>query len=246
MKKLYFLILSVFLITIESQAQDSVCQSNVTLSADIMSRYVWRGADYGASPSVQPTLSLNHGGWFELGVWGAYSLKGVYSETDPYLKLTHKYFSFILTDYFIYSDTQTSKPSYFEYEKKTTNHTLEASLLFKGPEKLPLSLLAATYIYGNDRNWGYDAEKDSTLANYFSTYIELAYSFKCCQTNFDFFLGITPKAGAYGNSFGLINTGINASKKIKITSTFELPLKASLIFNPQTERVFFVVGFTLS
>ena len=121
----------------------------------------------------------------------------------------------------------------------------EASILFKGPEKLPLSILAATYIYGNDRNWGYDAEKDSTLANYYSTYFELAYSFKCCQTNFDFFLGLTPKAGAYGNSFGVINTGINAYKKIQITPNYELPMKASLVFNPQAERVYFIVGITL-
>ena len=228
------------------KAKDSTCKSSVTLSTDVFSRYIWRGSDYGASPSVQPTLYFNGGGWFELGVWGSYSLKGVYSETDPYLKLTYKYFSVILTDYFIYSDTQTKKPAYFDYGKKTTNHALEASLLFKGPEKFPLSILVGTYFYGNDRKWGYDAVKDSTLENYYSTYIELTYSFKCCHNNFDVFLGLTPRAGAYGNTLGVINTGINAYKKIKLTPTFELPLKASLIFNPQAERVFFVVGFTLS
>jgi hypothetical protein len=247
MKKLCFLLLTVVLSIGFLQAQDScACKSSVTLSADVMSRYVWRGADFGASPSVQPTLYYNCGGWFELGVWGAYSLKGVYSETDPYLKLTYKYFSLILSDYFSYSDTLTNKPAYFDFGKKTTNHILEASLLFKGPEKFPLSILAGTYFYGNDRNLGYDAVKDSSLENYYSTYIELTYSFKCAHSNFDFFLGLTPQAGVYGNTFGVINTGINAYKKIKLTPTFELPLKASLIFNPQAERVFFVVGFTLS
>jgi len=246
MKKLCFLFFTVLLITVKLQAQDSTCKASITLSADIMSRYVWRGTDYGASPSVQPTLYYNCGGKFELGVWGSYSLKGVYSETDPYLKLTYKYFSFILTDYFIYSDTQTSKPAYFDFGNKTTNHTLEASLLYKGPEKFPLSILAGTYFYGNDRKWGYDAVKDSTMANYYSTYIELTYSFKCAHSNFDICLGLTPHACAYGNGLGIINTGITAYKKIKLTPTFDLPLKTSLIFNPQAERVFFVVGFTLS
>jgi hypothetical protein len=246
MKKLAISFLLIVSGTLIINAQDtSKCNSSVSLSADVMSRYVWRGADYGASPSVQPCLLYNHAGWFELGVWGAYGLKGVYSETDPYLKLTYKYFSVILTDYFIYSDTQSLKPAYFDYGKQTTNHALEASLLFKGPEKFPVSFLAGTYIYGNDRNWGYDTEKDSTLENYFSTYFELAYSFKCLQSNFDVFLGLTPKAGAYGDDFGIVNAGINAYRKIKITESYELPMKASLIVNPQTERIFFVVGITL-
>jgi hypothetical protein len=248
MKKLCFLVLTVVVSIGSLKAQDSNCKSSVTLSADVMSRYVWRGSDYGASPSVQPTLYYNCDGWFELGVWGAYSFNGGYSETDPYLKLTHKYFSLILSDYFSYSDTQTFKPAYFDFGGKTTNHILEASLLFKGPEKFPLSILAGTYFYGNDRKWEYDTltKTNIYIKNYYSTYIELTYSFKCCHSNFDFFLGLTPQAGSYGNTFGVINTGINAYKKIKITPTFDLPLKASLIFNPQAERVFFVVGFTLS
>ena len=246
MKKLSLLVIAVAFCMGFIQAQDSTSKASVTLSTDIVSRYVWRGSDFGASPSIQPTLYYNCSDKLELGVWGSYSMTGVFSEADPYLKLTYKHFSFILTDYFSYSDTQAAKPKYFDFGKKTSNHTFEASLLYKGPDKFPLSILAGTYFYGNDRKWGYDAVKDSTGDNYFSTYIELTYSFKCAKSKFEFFLGITPQAGAYGNSFGVINTGINAYKKIQLTPTFELPMKASLIFNPQAERVFFVVAFTFS
>ena len=43
-----------------------------SLGADMVSRYVWRGADFGESMSVQPALTLGFGG-LEVGAWGSYS-----------------------------------------------------------------------------------------------------------------------------------------------------------------------------
>jgi len=53
------------------------------------------------------------------------------------------------------------------------------------------------------------------------------------------------ETGFYGSSFGVVNLGITATKKIKITKDFSLPLKASFITNPQAENIFFVVGLGL-
>ena len=52
------------------QAQDE--ESPFSVGADIMSRYVWRGLDYGAAPSIQPYLEFSAGG-FAIGAWGAYT-----------------------------------------------------------------------------------------------------------------------------------------------------------------------------
>lgn len=224
-------------------AQDK--KSSVSITSDIVSRYIWRGNDYGASPAFQPTLSYSYSNLFEIGTWGSINTKGTYTEVDPYLKFSRYRISFILTDYFIYSDTCSTRHSYFDYSKTNTNHTFEAALQYKGPDKFPLSILAGTFLYGNDRDWGCNPDKDSTLENYYSTYLELGYTLKFQKYSFDLFLGGTPFAGAYGNSAGIVNIGISGNKKIPVTSDFVIPVKLSLILNPQTERIYFVFGFTL-
>ena len=46
----------------EVKAQDAESSSPVDIGADLMSRYVWRGTDYGSSPSIQPYIELGLGG----------------------------------------------------------------------------------------------------------------------------------------------------------------------------------------
>jgi len=254
-------------------AQDSIPKINVT--SDIMSRYIWRGADYGNAPSIQPTLSFTKGG-FEIGIWNSLSTTGSYAENDPYIKYTIKNISITLTDYFIPCLANTSRHDlcpfnsnyFFDYKDnntftmdtatnlykgKTTCHTLEASVQYKGPNEFPFSILVATYIYGNDKKIKdtvfFDAAKNKIkqvdLKNQYSTYIELGYTFKCHGNSFDTFLGLTPFANAYGNGFGVVNLGLTGYRNVKITNDFSLPLKASIITNPQASKIFFVFGFTL-
>lgn len=250
----------VFALTInpQLQAQDSSggsepekakSESNVKLNvgADVMSRYIWRGTDFGDSPSIQPTLSLASGS-FEIGGWGAIATNSFYKEIDLYAKYTIKNFSIIFTDYYIPSVNGTpSSPDtrYFTYDDEETAHSLEGSLMYKGGEKLPLWVMGGVFFYGNDKRWGYDAEKDSTNQTYYSTYLEAGYTFKIKENSADLFLGFTPAAGAYGNTIGVINMGVTGYRKIKITDDFELPVKASLIFNPQSSNVYFAFGITL-
>lgn len=223
--------------------QDSF--SNINVTADFVSRYVWRGQDYGTSPAIQPTLAWNYHGLFELGVWGSFNIKGTYSETDPYIKFFWKNLSLVLTDYFIYNDTASYKPDFYNIKKKETNHVIEAALQYKLSGKFPIRILLGSYFWGNDRAWGFDVEKDTTLKNYYSTYVELGYSLECHQNNLDILLGITPFAGAYGNKAGIVNLGITATRKIVVSPAFEIPVKVSLITNPELKRVFLVFGMTL-
>ena len=41
----------------------SSAAGQVSLGADVVSRYVWRGVDFGESMSVQPSLSFSAGGF---------------------------------------------------------------------------------------------------------------------------------------------------------------------------------------
>jgi hypothetical protein len=61
----------------------------------------------------------------------------------------------------------------------------------------------------------------------------------------DAFVGFTPASGLYCDKAGVVNLGISAVRKIAVTDKFELPLKASLITNPQAQNIYFVIGITL-
>jgi hypothetical protein len=46
--------------------------SKINITADFVSRYIWRGLDYGKAPSIQPTFSFIKSN-FEIGTWGAFN-----------------------------------------------------------------------------------------------------------------------------------------------------------------------------
>lgn len=275
--KLSAIILGLILFTgIQLNAQDAPekkCKFPFRLNAgaDLMSRYVWRGLDYGGSPSIQPTLSFGIGD-FEIGYWGAMALTNNYVEADLYAKYSLKGFSLTLTDYYIPSaasalnDSRYSfckNPDIINYDTATaenldryTCHSVEATLQYKGPEKFPFSILVGTYIYGNDKSPQDTVFTSSGLVqsvrfkNRYSTYIELGYVFAVKSFNFDVFVGATPFSSvystpAYNGGFAVVNTGITAYRSIKITENYSLPVKASAIFNPQTSGFHFVFGITL-
>lgn len=217
-----------------AQETEKKCNIEFSSGLDIMSRYVWRGTDFGRSPSLQPALELGFGSTkhaFTLGAWGAYTTNGANAqEADLYLGYTfNEMLSLTVTDYF-FPDDNAVKQKYFMYKEARTGHIFEAALGFEC-QKIPLSLTAAYNFYGADADH--------------SAYFELGYGFK----HFDFFIGATPGAGIYvtegHDGFSVVNLGITHEREIQITDKFALPVSASLIANPQAENIFFVFGISL-
>ena len=68
------------------------------VSYDVASRYVWRGTDFGNSPSIQPTLSYTSGA-LTLGAWSAWQFSGQANKNDLYASYALGNYSFTLTDY---------------------------------------------------------------------------------------------------------------------------------------------------
>jgi hypothetical protein len=229
-------------------AQENTSKSKLDLSADIMSRYIWRGLNLGgSSPSVQPNLEYSCGN-LAIGAWGAYSFNPAITnqEVDLYVSYTiAELFNITATDYFLPNE-DTLPNRFFNYRKDETGHLFEISAKFLGTEKIPLSLMVATNVYGADA-------KKSNGDNRYSTYVELGYSFNVKDTECSAFMGFTPdkpdidkgETGYYGNGPGVINLGITASKSIRITDTFSLPVSTSIITNPQAENIFLVFGISL-
>jgi hypothetical protein len=89
--------------------------------------------------------------------------------------------------------------------------------------------------------YGFDKKSEDSTRQAFSTYIELGYS----KGDASVFFGFTPWAGFYNNygatnfdpgaskkSFSIVNIGASVTKALKITETFSLPFKATLVINP--------------
>ena len=211
--------------TVGLKAQEEEKSNPIDIGADIMSRYVWRGTDYGSSPSIQPYMELGLGG-FALGFWGAYTtnLPGV-QELDFYANYTFSDVVTIgITDYFF--PDEIFGYDYYEFRGDSTAHILEGMASFNGLENLPLTLMIGYNFAGDSQN---------------STYLELGYSFSIL----DIFLGAGNGFYTTDGKFNVVNLGIGVSKDLKITERFSLPMSASFITNPEAKKVHFVFGISL-
>jgi hypothetical protein len=216
MKKNIVLVLALVGLTFHSF--NTLAQAEVNLGVDLMSRYVWRGTDFGGSPSIQPAIELSTGG-FVLGAWGAYTtnLPGA-QEADLYTGYSFgDVFGLTLTDYYFPMDDMSD--DYFDYD---ANHSLELS----GTLTLDkFSLLAGKFFAGAD---------DQSL------YFEAGYDFGSVNA----FIGAGDEVYTTDGDFNVVNIGIGTSKEIKLTDYFSLPLSGSLILNPDSKSLFMVVGIS--
>jgi hypothetical protein len=230
--------------------------------ADFMSRYVWRGIDFGNSPAIQPNIAFSWKG-FSIGAWGSYGLSsysiqiddstvvdmGNYAETDFYVSYTYKWFTLMVFDFFLPNGLNPNDANrFFNLDNVNTGHTIEGSLTFTGPENFPLQLLVGTLLYGNDKDQDSSGVYGMGDNNNYSTYCEANYNFSLEKLKMDIkpFIGASLKKSSwYGLDPGIINLGFTAKKEIPISSQFSLPVQFSLITNPQAQRLFFVFGITI-
>ena len=121
--------------------------AETTIGADIVSRYVWRGVDYGNSAAVQPNMEINLKS-FSIGAWGSWAISpGPYdpsgNECDLYLSTDMGPVSIALTDYFF--PKYNGSDSLFNLDK----HIIEISA---GIDRDSGSMLFALNMAGDDSN----------------------------------------------------------------------------------------------
>jgi uncharacterized protein (TIGR02001 family) len=215
MKKTILSIVAAVLL-IPAIAQESGSKFNV--NADLVSRYVWRGAQFSNAPAIQPTLSYTSGG-FSAGAWGSYALNNTGSECDLYATYSAPFgLSVTGTAYFFPQDPTSSVPAgYFDED----NHTFELGLSYtiKG-----LSLSVYKYLNQNE-----------------DFYTEISYK----KDNVMVFAGAGDQLYSASSKFNLVNVGVKVSKEVSISDKFTIKPFGSFIINPNQEQVFLVVGLTL-
>ena len=216
-------------------AQDEV---EATISGDIVSQYIWRGQDLG-NAAIQPTLGIAYKG-LSLSAWGSYGIAN--SEDTKELDLTLTYtiggFNIGITDYWT-NDGGDPDARYLKYEAHSTNHVFEANV---GYDFGFASLQWYTNFAGDD-----GLNKNGKRA--YSSYLEAIVPFKLATVDWTATAGVVPYATDYYNEwtsgFSVTNVALKASKDIKITDTFSVPIFAELSANPRTQKAYLVLGLTL-
>ena len=214
-------------------AQDEI---ETTISGDIVSSYIWRGQNLG-SAAVQPTLGVGYKG-MSLTAWGSYGLVNTADtkEFDLTLAYTTGGFNIGITDYW-FSAGLDPDARYFKYDAHGTNHVFEANV---GYDFGPLSLQWYTNFAGND-----GANKDGKRA--YSSYMEVVLPFKLTTVDWTATAGAVPWATtSYGTTgFAVTNLALKATKEIKVTDTFSIPVFGQIVGNPCSQKAYLVFGFTL-
>lgn len=221
-------------------AQDKV---ETTVAADFVNQYIWRGQDLG-NVSFQPTLGIGYKG-LSLTAWGSVGLvkPSDTKEFDLTLAYNTGGFTIGVTDYWFNSPNE----RYFAYAAHSTSHVFEANV---GYDFGPLALNWYTNFAGNDGH-----NKSGKRA--YSSYVEVSAPFKLGGCEWSAAIGAVPYATDFyyghkdeeGNNlptgFAVTNVSLKATKDIKITDSFSVPVFAQVAANPSSEKAYLVFGFTL-
>jgi uncharacterized protein (TIGR02001 family) len=231
MIKKYFATLA--LIGTVSYANTETPAIEADLGIDIATRYVWRGLDFGNSPSLQPSFSLSASG-FEIGSWAAYSISAdsvatSLDEHDIWVGYANEIaegheLSVAVTDYYFPSATDSK---YLDYKDGGGSHNLEASLGYSGL----LNLSTSWMFYNDDDN---------------SVYWKVGYPFSIQEVELEAYSGGTlQKSGLYGTrSFEAAEVGLSLSKDIAVNKEFSIPFTVNFVVNPTIEKSYLVASMS--
>ena len=215
------------------EAQNEV---ETTICGDVVSSYIWRGQDLG-HVSLQPTLGVGYKG-LSLTAWGSVGLTDPADtkEFDRTLAYSIGGFNIGVTDYWFNAGLDPEN-RYFKYDAHGTNHVFEANI---GYDFGFASLQWFTNFAGND-----GVNKDGKRA--YSSYMEVVVPFKLSAIEWTATAGAVPYAtDFYGTTgFAVTNLALKATKDIKVTDSFSIPIFGQVVANPCSQKAYLVLGFTL-
>ena len=230
---------------------------SATVSAGLVSRYMWRGCDM-AGVSFQPELNVAWKG-LSLNVSNSTPLEKDGGVMDLDVTLGYSLFGFNIgvIDYWTADVDPRNRYFYFGGETECP-HQLEGNIGYTCKYG---SLQAYTMFYGNDY------KIDGSRA--FSTYIELSVPFRAGGLDWDIRAGVTPMESAgstheetivtetgktkkvtrgdwlYGESFTCNMASVRATKNLEFKH-FKVPVYVELHTNPYLQRANLVLGVSIS
>ena len=204
----------------ESEGQGKTNKSDFDIGLDFYSAFVWRGTSFGKGPHIQPELKFTTGG-LTAGVWGSFDFNG-YSEADPFISYSFPFgLSLGMTDYY-YTDLP-----FFNTSPTNGSHAFEINCNYS-TGGLGLS---ANYILNEAGGAGSEGG---------DIYFQIGYEF----SRFNLFAGAGNGWLTTDGSFNLCNLGIGTEEIIEITEKFAFQLNGQIVFNPESEHLYFTVGIS--
>ena len=223
-----------------AEAEEPVNDVSISVNADLVSSYVWRGQKMGGV-SLQPGASVSWKG-ISLGAWGSYALSPTHNGTDEELDITLGYdvkgLHVGVTDYYFFN---LGHP-FFKYGGLDASaHTFEGNI---GYDFGVLSLNWFTNFAGQD-----GLNKDGDRA--YSSYVQVDVPFRLGGVDCTATLGAVPfRTSFYADdmSDGLhINTiALKAAYEVQCKKV-TMPLSAQIVANPSSQGLYLVLaaGFSL-
>jgi hypothetical protein len=205
-----------------------------SVGGDAVTRYNWRGLDFGDAASVQPYLSAKYRG-LEGGFWGSYSAD--LEEIDTWVSYTiarpdRPSLTAIATAYYLPS----AGIRLFDFHDAghpdgPGAHLVEVGASLTGPSRFPLAFSAYVNVHNDPGN---------------NVYLQLDYATSHDEIDMGFFIGATPGStrnpAAYGSdSFAVINIGVKGTRNLKCGET-EIALSTTAIVNPREEIAYLILG----
>jgi hypothetical protein len=196
-------------------------KNNFSAGADFYSSYIWRGTKYGTGPHIQPLVKFNSG-IFTAGGWGSFDFSG-YQEADLFFSLALPAgFSLGMTDYYYPGF------DYFDFSESSGSHAFEVNGGFsKG------GLALAGNIIVNEAGGAGSSGGD--------LYFQAGYTFK----SFNLLVGAGDGWHTSNGNFNVCNIGFGTTRTIKVTESFSIPVTGQIIINPERQKMYIVIGFTL-
>lgn len=236
--KVSVLVMSLGTLTTVAKAEEPAKSISIEAGADVVSSYIWRGQDCGGF-SIQPSLTISHEtSGLSFNVWASAELfEGSewanMNEFDLALSWSKGGLSLGLTDYNFCTGKYFGDWTF----NGESSHNLEANL---GYDFGPLALSWNTMLTGSDHRINNKGE----LTRNYSTYFEISAPWKLVGVEGSAAIGASLWDDAFtavdNESFNICNISVTATKEF-----FKLPFSASVIANPQTDKVYFVIGVTL-
>lgn len=229
---------------------ESNTNDRLDFTANLQNNHLWRGLIITDKPVIMGNLSyaLDKDKKWKAGIWGASSLTDDkdgthYKEINYYVQYSDGRFYIGLWDLFNSRNINTAVASddVFTYSKTRTAHIIDLRTNYTFGPSFPLNIEADIMLYGGANAGEVVLDPDGSYKkNKYSTYVQASYPLITTQkVKLDAFLGagfaLNDNNFLYGNgesSFQIVNAGLKASKTVKITDTYSLPLTMSSVWNP--------------
>ncbi|HCT95034.1 MAG: hypothetical protein A2X19_09725 [Bacteroidetes bacterium GWE2_39_28] len=197
-----------------------------TANALLVSRYLWRGQDYGHAPSFQPGAELIWRG-FTFGAWSALKIAGEGEpELDFYISKEVGKFTIALWDYWSYDKLM--RTQYFDYNSATTSHMFEGQIIYSTGERNQFNLMLSSLFFGADPTK--------------SLYGEVEYVREFRKNEIALVAGYQFKGEYYAQNSGFVNIGCSYLRYLWDFGKYSTFISFSLTANPALKKTFFAVA----